>query len=177
VTRAIKRFLGPGTVLALVVAIALLASGKLAPRPPADPAAGRIVYEADAAGHMRRVASPTISRSGPFKPEPSLLLNRSARLGLTAPQREAIRRLDLAWQRENCDIGRQLAAASSAAREQVGAAHGASASRVAISLREYSALSRTYDERRGHYWRLAWSQLSERQQRLFSRAISAGVGR
>jgi hypothetical protein len=164
--------LGPGTILALVVGVAIVATNRLANRPPADPNAGRIVYEADAQGRMRRVTTPSTVRRPlprPWKPEVSLLLERASVLKLDAGQIKELTALNSAWLREKAALLHEIERAASGARPQ----GSASASQITAGLGDYSRLSQQYNERRANYWRRAVAKLTGEQVQTFDRLTDA----
>src|SRR6185503_8016423 len=105
-----RRFwFGPGTLMALLTAGAIL-SLRTADRPAeAGISAGRINYQADGLGHMRKVdggsGAAVSSPSRPlWKPEVSLLQEHRRELHLTSPQMKGIGVLDEAWRGERAAL-------------------------------------------------------------------------
>ncbi len=163
---------GPGLLLALIVAGAILASGQWFNKMPTDPGTGSIVWEADAHGHLRRVSAPTTPKQGVpprlWKPEVSLLSKSASLLHLTAAQRTCLAALATAWEREKAQIEAEMDRASTNARAV--AAHAtperaASATQMMQRLGDYSTLSAQYDSRRTAYWVQGYAILSPEQQR------------
>ena len=166
------RLLGPGTLVALAAAIGILAYERPGGQTPPDSGAGRIVYEADAHGKMRKVSAATTPAEIPpplSKPEVGLLLQNSANLRLDTSHKQHIEALEVNWQREKSGIEASLRRALSDAegrRTGAQAYHSASASRITESLSDYSRLSHQYNERRAFYWRQALAVLTTRQKSL-----------
>ena len=171
---------GPGLLLALIVAGAILASGKLFNKMPADPGTGSIVWEADAHGHLHRVNAPTTPTQGVlpriWKPEVRLLSQSASPLHLTAAQRTRLAALDTAWQREKAQIEAEMSQASADARAVAVRAtpeRAASATQIMQRLGDYSTLSAQYDVRRTAYWVQGYALLSPEQQRKMERLTKA----
>ena len=160
--------IGPGTLLAVVVAAAILYGQVMRPQPTAA-GTGQIVYEADAQGHLRRVATPTMSsdKLPPlWKPEVSLLLNQDGEINLRPEQRKQVNTLKMEWLREKSALEQQIERAATDADtllKQATPKHGAAPAMVASSLRDYSALSAEYDQRRADYWVKATGLLTPAQ--------------
>lgn len=166
--KRLRRRVGSGFLFAAGVG-AMVLYGSLT-RPESSAAnAGQVVYEADARGHLRRVAAPTTSsvQTPPlWKPEPRLLLDDAATLHLRPDQRERLSALNTGWQREKADLARQLERAASAAGARMKTATpgpGASPALLAGSLSDYSALSERYDHERAAYWTQAVALLTPAQ--------------
>lgn len=142
--------------------------------PPLDTNAGRIVFEADSQGHLRRVDAPTVkgdARPRLWKPEPSLLLDHAAALKLDARQRGRIEAQNAAWQMEKARLEQEISRAASVATGsgQAMAGRNLSATQITENLNVYSRLSRQYDERRSDYWRQALSVLTAEQQETLAK--------
>lgn len=164
---------GPGTLIALLAALMLILSGQLTKKPPPDPNAGRIVYEADESGKLRRVEAPSGTArafSIPWKPEASFLLEHASALKLDEGQRKQLKELQVRWFREKAALQQAIQGALSEAGARLQRAkqashttQGVSPTQIVSSLQDYSALSRRYDERRAHYWAQATALLTEAQ--------------
>jgi hypothetical protein len=160
---------GPATLFALVVGAGIV--WWQMPR-PSESATGRLAYEADASGHLRRVDSPALfpgsqpAAPALWKPEVPLLLARGQELRLTASQGEAIHRLEADWRAEKADWQRRLGDASGKADallQRPTPEHGASLTAVRSGLEDYSRLSEEYDRRRAGYWMQATALLTSTQ--------------
>jgi len=169
---------GPGAIVALVVAAAIVAWQ--ISRPP-GPDAGRITYEADANGRLRRVDRPSLrnaARTAPppfWKPEAHLLLERDRELRLTATQRAALRKLDAKWKLEKARLQQRLAENTREANtllQRAAPEHGASLTAVRTGLEDYSRLSEEYDGRRAGFWMRARGLLTSLQRQQFDRLKS-----
>jgi hypothetical protein len=162
-------FFGPGTVIAFVAAIAILASGRLDHRPAVDSSAVRIVYEADKGGRLRPVDTPTAAAattSPLWKPEVALLLMHASALRLDSRQKEALAALNAGWLSEKASLEAALRTAVSDANVNQQAAqthHSASAGAITASLGDYSQFSRQYNDRRAFYWSQAAAALRPEQ--------------
>ncbi len=160
--------IGPGTLLAVVVAAAILYGQVMRPQPTAA-GTSQIVYEADAQGHLRRVAAPTMSPTTVpplWKPEISFLLDHDGELNLRLDQRKQMNTLNMAWLREKSALEQQINRAATDADtllKQATPEHGAAPAMVASSLSDYSALSAEYDQRRAAYWAKAAGLLTPTQ--------------
>jgi len=127
---AIKRFFGPGTILALgFLAIYFYAGPKQeAPRPQ----------------RLEAKASEPVSPL--WKPEPDFLLSRAEALELEPRQVDAIRSLDTAWQKEKARLLAEME------RFQDGVKDRSTEPGLRSQMEEYSDLSRSYDSARRSYW-------------------------
>ena len=160
--------LGPGTILAMAIAAAILISGRLSQPPTVGPDAGKIAYESDSAGKMRRVDTPaTVAEAVPplWKPEPSLLLDRDKGLALTDSQRKELRSLSTRWLKHKESLNRQIEQASAGAGTLRRSGSSASIGALRESLAGYSELSREYDAVRSQYWQLSLSLLTASQRK------------
>ena len=161
--------LGPGTIAAAAVGGYLIMNGTLNKKAPADPFAGRVVFQSDGHGRLRRVGSPSYD-AGPqrlVKPEPQMLLANEASLHLTSGQLHQIVAISDFWQRQKAELLRAIDLA--VARAKPGG--NASASQLTMALREYADLSREFNSRREFAWGLAWSVLNSKQQALAIRRL------
>jgi hypothetical protein len=163
-------------LLALGVAIYLIATGWFRPQTSSINGAGRIVYEADATGRMRRVEKPSIS-SVPmprlWKPEPREIGRQAPALSLDSRQRRQVEAIDAAWQREKAEIegeinrllGGRIGESPAGGRSSPSQEGGKAISLAGIQpeLEAYSSLSRHYDVRRNHYWTQAEALLTPAQ--------------
>ena len=166
--------LGPGTILAVLAAIGIALAGRFTKPQSPDPNAGRVVFEADAKGHLRRVGAPSGQATAPprlWKPDPSFLLEHAPALKLDPRQRAKIEAHRTAWLMEKARLEQEIARATSGATARVHNAtpgHNVSTSQVTDNLKDYSMLSRRYDERRADYWRKSLSLLTTEQQESLS---------
>lgn len=164
-----------GTIIALVAAVGIVASGRLSDRPTADAIAGRIVYEADALGRMRQVESPAVAPIAPpklWKPEVGLLLQHASELRLNSRQKQKLDALNTAWQQEKTALEEAMRRAVSEAdgkRKEAEAYHSASARQITESLGDYSRLSHQYNDRRASYWSQALATLKPEQRVVLER--------
>lgn len=172
--------LGPGLLLALVMAGALIASGQLFNKAPADPSTGSIVWEADAQGHLRQVSAPTVVTHAAlprlWKPEVTLLVENASILRLTAEQRSRLVTLDAAWRREKAEMEDQMNHAFTNAHAVVERAtpeKAASATHIVNSLGDYSTLSAQYDSLRDAYWNQGGARLTSGQKKALARLTEA----
>ena len=173
--------LGPGTIIALIVAVAALASGRLNEPNKAALSAGRVVYEADAQGRMRRVdaaAPPPRPLALPrlWKPEPRMVLDRQSELHLTSGQRRTVAALDAGWRHDRAQLEAEMQPIATRAGQGAGAeseTQGVSMAQLRQGLADYSELSRAYDARRADYWQRAVAVLTARQRRTMERAPDA----
>lgn len=141
---------------------------------PADNTPGRMIYEADGQGRVRRVAEPSartvVKTALPplWKPEISFLLAHARKLHLTKGQHKMLRELDTAWEQENVSWQQQMRSATGdadALLQQADKNKGVSLSLIANSLSDYSRLSEGYDRSRASYWQHAISVLTADQRR------------
>lgn len=174
---------GPVTLLAVVMAAAILYGQVMRPQPSVA-GAGQIVYEADTQGHLRRVATPTISPNMVLplrKPEVSLLLDHDSELNLRPEQHKQVQELNMGWLREKAGLEQQINRAAGDAGtllKQATPEHGAAPAMVVSSLRDYSVLSAEYDQRRAAYWAKATELLTPAQRhQLNNMRQSAGKRR
>ena len=172
--------IGPGLLLALVIAGAILASGSLFDNKHTDPAAGNIVWEADAQGHLRRVHAVATVKQAPlprlWKPEVGLLVRDAVQLVLTTAQRARLEALDAAWQHDRAQLETQMSAASADAQAVVTRAtpeRAASATQILQRLGDYSTLSTQYDLRRTSYWMQGTALLTPEQHKTLERLTEA----
>ena len=159
---------GPGILLAAAVG-AILLYGQVT-RPQSSAAlSGQIVYEADAQGHLRRVAAPsTPAAQIPtlWKPEVGRLLEHDSQLNLRSEQRAKLKALNTQWQRGKAEFEQQIQHSledARAALKRTTPEHTASPATVAGSLSDYSALSAQYDQQRMAYWAKAVGFLTPAQ--------------
>lgn len=162
--------LGVGTAMALLLGIGLAVTGRLATSPNLSPTAGRVVFEADAQGKLRRVDASSKQEAPLFplwKPEPSFLLINAQALNLNTPQRAEIGALIAQWSGEKSRMERGIEVALSGANsslQNTKSGEGVSAASVKENLKDYSQLSREYEERRADVWRHSLSFLTAKQQ-------------
>ncbi|HET6385870.1 MAG TPA: hypothetical protein VFJ58_20965 [Armatimonadota bacterium] len=178
-----RLWFGPGALLALGGAVALVASGWLAsPQPGVN--AGRLVYEADAHGQMRRV-DPSLPRtaSAPkplpplWKPEPAWLLKQSTRLGLTAPQMKKMSALQTSWQQVKRGLQHDMAEIAARTLHPEKGNSRIPLAAVQQGMAGYSELSREYDAQRSGAWVQGLSLLSGGQRRMVIQLESSSQGR
>jgi hypothetical protein len=157
--------------VALVSALAIIVAGRFAKSPSElpDPNAGRIVFEADALGHLRRVKAPSESgRALPrlWKPEVGFMLANASSLRLDSRHRILIAAQNAGWLMEKNRLEREISRVTSGAIAplQKLPSQNMSAVEVTENLKDYSQLSRKYDERRANYWRQSLSVLTAGQQ-------------
>jgi hypothetical protein len=127
---AIKRFFGPGTILALgFLAIYFYAGPKQeAPKP-------------------RRLQAQTSESIPPlWKPEPAFLISQAETLGLESRQVEAIRSLDIAWQKEKSRLLAEMERFQGEVQDR------STEPGLRSQMEEYSDLSRAFDSARRSYW-------------------------
>ncbi|MCW3054035.1 MAG: hypothetical protein JWN14_3205 [Chthonomonadales bacterium] len=166
--------IGPGTVVALMVGAAVL-GWQISWHQDSD--RGRIVYEADASGHLHQVAAPSVQttpRIPPplWKPEVPLLLERGQKLHLSAVQRTDLQKIEAMWSREKADWQQRMKEATEdadALLQRSGAERGNSFTIVRSSLENYSRLSEEYDQRRAEYWIQAVGLLTNNQRQQLDR--------
>lgn len=168
--------IGPGFILALVIAAAIIAWGQLPNKTPYAPGAGSLVWEADAQGHLRRVSAPTAVKQAPlpplWKPEVSLLLERASELHLSGAQRSRLTTLNTAWQREKTEMEAVLNRSSVEAHtvlEHATPERPASATQIMNNLSDYSTLSAEYDARRAAFWVQGCAVLTAEQKKAFEK--------
>ena len=167
-----RRFrVGFGTIIGLVGAVCVLIYGKLTEPKKTDINAGRIVFEADSQGHMRRVdtqsSSPAMPRPPLWKPEPSFLLKNEAELKLSAVQKRSIQTLDSAWRRDQTELKHSMQQMTTETQKTPGE-HGVTITHLQKSMSDYSDLSRIYDTRRKDYWTQALKILTDRQSKVLN---------
>lgn len=173
--------LGPVTILALIAAVGILFAGRFAKSPLPDPNVGRIVFEADAKGHLRRLDAPSglLHTALPlWKPVPGFLLEHAQELNLNSRQRKEIERMNSAWLSEKALLEQRISYAASDANTHLhisDSSQNVSALKVTDSLKDYSRLSREYDERRADSWRRSLALLTTKQQESLNR-IKARIG-
>lgn len=170
-TRPGRIWFGPGTILALSICggALLLSSLKTGGNTLLD--AGRIAFESDGQGHMKRVATGGIVASRSplpplMKPEPGLLQEHVRDLALTDSQQRSILAADSGWRTEKSRIVAALRDASTNEFEvidQRSREHAVSLNLLKHGLGEYSSLSRQYDSIRAEYWLRATSVLNGTQ--------------
>lgn len=173
--------LGPATVLALLAAVGIALTGRFTKPPGADPNAGRVIFEADAKGRLHRVGAPSGERTLPpklWKPSPVFLLEHAPALKLNTRQHTAIEAQNSAWALEKTRLEQEISFAAGASTRVKSALPGqnVSISQVTDDLKDYSRLSRQYDERRADYWRQSLSVLTAEQQQILS-AITQTIRR
>lgn len=167
VSRKRLRF-GPGTLLAVAAAVAIAATGQLNQPQPSQ--AGRLTFEANSRGELKRVERPLDSpgRAAPalLKPTPDLLLKRGEHLKLSARQIAGISRIASGWEQKKKLLDREIGT-SARVFESTVAERKLSTGSIAAGLADYSQLSRRYNEEREASWRQAVALLSPSQaQRL-----------
>lgn len=133
---------------------------------------GRIAYEADVRGQLRKVdaARSAASLAPPplWKPEASLLLARSTEMSLTPDQIRRIGRIARAWQDRKESLVRQMSAETETAEKDLTAhksANRASIATIRGRFADYSEVSRAYDRARRESWLSALGLLTESQRR------------
>ncbi|MGC8669369.1 MAG: hypothetical protein ACP5VE_14785 [Chthonomonadales bacterium] len=164
---------GPGTIAALAVGGFLVVAGRLVQPPLQDKAAGRVVFQADASGKLKRVSAPAADAIAQplWKPEPNTLLAQKARLHLTSSQLQQIRAVNDAWRRQKADLMEAMNRAVAAAKPS----GAVSASQISAGLKDYSDLSREYNARREFAWRMALAVLKPQQMKNLARLIERGT--
>ncbi len=144
--------------------------------------AGRIVYEADALGHLQHVAAPSQPslRLPPlFKPEVAVLLGYDVQLSLQPGQRTKLKLSNSEWLRQKDVMEQQIERSEQDARtllKHSAPSHNTSTAMVASTLSDYSALSDQYDRRREIYWRKALSLLTAPQAQHFDSIRKSATG-
>lgn len=182
--------IGPFTLTALVLCAAVAYAQFTKPVAqaslPADSQPGHVVYEADASGQLRRVATPAVSSESQkplpplWKPEVGLLVSSADTLKLTEKQRNRLHKLDNAWQREKADWQRQFDSTAADAGNMLHKANtetGASLSAIAGGMSDYSQMSAAYDSRRINFWKEGLHVLSVAQRRTFDQLRRAEQNR
>jgi hypothetical protein len=163
---------GPGTVGAALIALAIITTGVLNRQPAQGLNAGRVAFEADGQGRMRRVEKVLANTGEPgpvaplWKPEVSLLNENAYALNLSTAQQQKLTPLDESWRREKALLLAGMDQASAQTTQAAGTAQslrGVPLSVIKQSLGDYSSLSRQYDERRRDYWAQATTPLSPAQ--------------
>jgi hypothetical protein len=163
---------GPGTVAGLVLALGIIVTGALNRPPDQGLDAGRVAFETDGRGGMRRVEGPltTVSEARPviplWKPEVALLSDNAAALSLSEAQRTKLGAVDRAWRREKAALLAEMdrtSAQTSQAASATQSERGAPLGLIREGMTDYSALSRQYDERRRDYWAQATTLLTPAQ--------------
>ena len=178
-TKPRRRLLGPGTVVALIVALGIWVFGRTGDRPVVDPGIGQTRYEADnpegARVRMRASAAPGTPSVKPpplWKPEVGLIMQYGSKLQLNGHQKQRIEALHSAWTLEKAGLEEAMRSAVSAAGGTQKVAqryHSASASQITGSLGDYSRLSHQYNEQRAAYWQQALSALTAEQKSVLER--------
>jgi hypothetical protein len=100
------------------------------------------------------------------------LLAHAQALKLDARQRMQIEAQNAAWMLEKTRLEKEISRAASGATARLqGATAGGtvSTSQVTDNLKDYSRLSRQYDERRADYWRQSLTLLTTEQQDSLSK--------
>ena len=173
---------GPGTILALLAAVGIAVSGRLARQATLDPNAGRIVFEADSQGKMQPIGAPS-HKVAPlpalWKPEPGLMLAHTSELKLQLEQCKKITKLNADWIAEKANLQEQIAKSAATASTSVHSKtmhHDISVTQVTSSLTEYSQLSRDYDVRRADYWQRSLAILSNYQQQYLGKLANKPGG-
>ena len=159
------RLIGPATLLALLLGVAILIVGRMSNAPAQH--AG-VVFEADAQGHMQRIASASALPSPKpklWKPEVNQLVEKSVALRLTPEQTANLNHIDARWMAEKVDLEGQLSRAVTQAKPQV----KGSVEQMTANLGDYSRLSRRYEERRAAFWSQVLATLSEPQYQEWNR--------
>lgn len=164
--------LGPGTIAALGVGGYLVAAGILSRKPPADPFAGRVVYEADASGKLRRIEAGRSRhvRAHLWKPEPGMLLSLQSALHLSKSQIKQLTAIDGAWMKQKA----ALMQAMERSADRVRSIGHASAGQITAALQDYSAVSREFDTRRQFAWQMATGLLNPEQMQNLRSAVKRG---
>ncbi len=174
-----RRLLGPGTVVALIVAVGIWVFGLNGDRPAVDANLGQTRYSADhlesARGSMHASAVPgaPIAKPPPlWKPEVDLILQHGSQLQLSDRQKQRIEALHSSWTLEKTSLEEAMrSAVSSAGGTQKVAQryHSASASQITGSLGDYSRLSQQYNEQRAACWLQALAALTTEQKTVLER--------
>lgn len=128
---ALKRFFGPGTILALgFITVYLVAGPKQEVRPP------------------QRLGAKATNEAVPplWKPEPDFLLARGEALGLEPRQVDAIRALDASWQREKARLLAEMERFQGRVQDR------STEPGLRTQMESYSDLSRSFDSARRSYW-------------------------
>ena len=160
-----RRLVGPATLVALLLGVAILIVGRMSSAPAHQ---NGVIFQADAQGRMQRVASaavPPSPRRKLWKPEVKQLMEEGPTLSLTPEQTANLTRLNALWGAEKTDLEGQLNRAVTQAKPQ----EKGSVEQVTANLGDYSRLSRRYDERRAAYWSQALATLSEPQYKEWNR--------
>ena len=165
------RWFGPGTLFALLIGAAVLATQAWNGQSGLAAGAGRIDYMAESHGQIRSAAAPAPSVSsipvptGPlWKPEVGWLLRQD--LHLTSSQKQEILSLDRGWRTEKAGLDRELQDATAGASRVVAqrqSEHAVSWALLKTGLGEYSEISRQFDARRADYWHRGLSVLNKAQ--------------
>lgn len=165
-----RRFFGPGTILALVAAVGIVASGWLSGRDQAPGRSGTIAYQADARGRMRRVDTPSVPATPPlpplWKPDPGMVSAHGAELKLDASQRRGAETLAAEWRREEAQWQAEMSRAlggTQASAQQSAPGRRLSLAQIRQGMSDYSAVSREYDGRRADAWARANALLTPAQ--------------
>ncbi|MEP6756279.1 MAG: hypothetical protein ABJA67_12315 [Chthonomonadales bacterium] len=165
-----RRLLGPGTILALILAAGIAITGRFANRPQVAPEAGRIVFEADEKGHMRRAGSPSASKTSMpilWKPEPGLLLEHSDKLHINPDQRTKIQSLNNKWLTAKAELEVEIGRTQLSAGDRVktvDSGRNVTPAEITTNLQDYSQLSRHYNQLRADFWNKSVAVLSTAQQ-------------
>lgn len=137
----LRPFIGPGTLVSLLVAAVAIAFGALGGVPSPAPASPPRPDKATGPPPLR-------------KPEPGDLL----RLGLSPQQTARVRALDAAWRRERAALESAMDASSAPARDGK-----RTLDQLRAGLQDYAALSRRYDAARQEHWNAALRVLTPDQ--------------
>ena len=162
------RSLGIGTIVTVLGLLAVITVAQWHQVRPSDPQMGRIVYQADATGKLRRVnsASQRIMPPSPlWKPEVGFILTRARQLRLDAAHEQFIARQNSLWiaEKEAMELAMQRSTANLASASE-GPSHPAvGVGQLNTSLQDYSTISARYNRRREYYWLRAVSALTPTQ--------------
>jgi hypothetical protein len=160
--RSRRAWLGPGTILALLIGGAALVMRY----PGANaPAGAKLTKQLDSAGFASASAIPSPTQPL-WKPEAGLLLERGQDLRLTDRQRTRIEQIDRQWRADKAALEtsmRDMSSGTSSVLERTDATHGASLHAIQSGLGDYSRMSREYDARRASCWYQALALLSNAQ--------------
>jgi hypothetical protein len=162
-------------VLAFVLAAFFAYDAFISHRQPGGDGQGRIVFEADSAGKLRRVEAPSVDQAKTtplWKPDPSFILARAEPLRLTSSQALKIRALEQGWANERQQLDKALELAfqdGTGVKTNLEAGRAVPVSKLRGGLEGYSELSQLYNRRRNSYWQRSLRLLSNHQRALIER--------